>query len=60
MPEAAIDMRINRVLLRYREAIARETERAYQELVALGVTDPGGCLPQRPTPPRRRDTALPR
>lgn len=30
------DPRVNRVLLRYREAVARATERAYREMEALG------------------------
>lgn len=60
MAETITDPRIRRVILRYREAIARETERAYLELVSLGVSEPSGYLPRPQTRPQRRGTALPR
>jgi hypothetical protein len=54
------DPEVIRVLLHYREAIARETEKAYRELASLGVSEPAEHLPRRPTRPRQRGTVLPR
>lgn len=58
MPLPDRDPRVIRVLLRYREAVAVATERAYRELLALGVSDPAAALhrPQTLTP--RQGTPL--
>lgn len=37
----AIDPRVARVLLRYREAITQATEKAYRDLMRLGYWSPG-------------------
>jgi hypothetical protein len=58
--DPATDPRVTRALLRYREAIARETERAYRELASLGVSEPAGYLPRRPLLPPRQGIRQPR
>lgn len=55
------DPRLARVLLRYRESVARAAERAYRDLDHLGYLDIDGdplrdLIPQTPTGTRQSDT----
>lgn len=48
MDGGAMDPRLARVLLIFREAVAQATEVALRDLRALGVPDPVACLLEAP------------